>query len=109
MCRFWSPNGRTAPTEAVDSSTENLYHNHVAIHISHTKTRAKCAELLDRGIDGAEIAIFTRRKHPAVAMINAAELERMQTALNTLSSPENVRRFNQGIAKASVAKSSPKV
>jgi PHD/YefM family antitoxin component YafN of YafNO toxin-antitoxin module len=64
---------------------------------------------MDRVIGDAEIAIITRRKHPAVAMINAAELERMQTTLYTLSSPENVRRINQGTAKASVAKSSPKV
>jgi antitoxin YefM len=72
----------------------------MAIHTSYTEARANLAELMNRVIDDADIAIITRRGQPAVALIDAAELERMQTKLHILGSPEHIRLIEQTAARA---------
>jgi antitoxin YefM len=74
------------------------------IHISYTEARANFAELMDRVVDDAEVAVITRHGQPTVAMIDAVLLERMQTSLHILSSPENVKRINEGIAEGKLGK-----
>jgi antitoxin YefM len=99
--------GQLRSVADIENCTDFLYHNFMPIHTSYTEARANLAQLMDRVIDDAEVAIITRRKQPAVAMIDAAELERMQTALYILSSPENVQRINEGIAEGKRGKIKP--
>lgn len=70
------------------------------IQTSYSEAREHLAGLLDRVAADHEKVIIKRRGRADVALIAADELESLEETAHLLRSPENARRFLQGLLQA---------
>lgn len=69
------------------------------IQTTYSEAREHLASLMDRVTADREKVIIKRRGHADVALIAAEELESLEETAHLLRSPENARRFLEGLAQ----------
>lgn len=70
------------------------------IHTTYSEAREHLASSMDRATADREKVIIKRRGHADVALIAAEEVESLEETAHLLRSPENARRFLEGVVQA---------